>query len=211
MYNLLRLIILSVLVIPLFVSEALAQNFNAGMIVGISTTQVEGDLYGGFNKVGPMAGLFVYRHFSERSAAEMQLYYIQKGSRKNNNPAKGDIKFYLLRLNYIEVPLLYRYQQSDKLSFEVGPAFGTLISAYEEDENGETILEKPFNDFELSGQIGINYEIFTNLVLNTRASYSLIPVREPSARNTFRYFDQGQFNSVVSFAIKYEFGRGKTE
>ncbi|NNF01770.1 MAG: PorT family protein [Bacteroidia bacterium] len=202
------LILLLVLVIP---SDLFAQRFKSGAMLGISTSQVEGDLYSGFRKAGPLAGLYVYRSLSEKSIAELQIYFIQKGSRKNNDPANGDIKFYLLRLNYIEIPLLYRYQQSSKLSFEIGPAFGTLLSAYEEDENGETILEKPFNDFELSGQIGINYQLFANFILNTKVSYSLIPIREPSARNSFQYFDQGQFNSVIAFALKYEFGNGKTE
>ena len=210
--NLICRVYLLIAICALFsVSESKAQGFNSGVLIGISTSQVDGDLYGGFRKAGPMAGLFVNRYLSEKVAMELQMYYIQKGSRKNNDPANGDIKFYLLRLNYIEIPLLLHYQQSPKLSFEIGPALGVLLSTYEEDENGETAQEKPFNDFEFSGHAGISYKAFENFELNTRASYSLIPIREPSSTQVSQYFDRGQFNSVVSFALKYQFGKGKNQ
>ena len=35
-----------------------AQNFGGGLIAGVSTSQVAGDMLGGFNKIGLLAGVY---------------------------------------------------------------------------------------------------------------------------------------------------------
>ena len=92
--------------IPLF-----SQQFKAGALAGIATTQVDGDTYAGYNKAGLLAGGFVTHKFSPESkwSASFEIRYIQKGSRKVPHPDKGDFADYKLKLNYAEVPLLLKY------------------------------------------------------------------------------------------------------
>jgi len=103
------------------VAFGFAQKFNGGAMIGMAATQVAGDTYSGFNKAGPIAGFFVNLNASERSTFQLELFYIQKGSRKNADAVTGDYDSYLLRLNYIEMPLLYQLKFG-WFAIEAGPA-----------------------------------------------------------------------------------------
>jgi hypothetical protein len=181
-----------------------AQNFHAGLIAGISTTQVAGDQLSGFNKVGIIAGGFVNAKAGEKTSLQMEILFIQKGSRKpvdtdNNN------EFYVMRISYIEVPLLFKWQAAQKFNIEAGPSFGTLVFSEEEREWGvyEPII--PFKKFDLSGNIGLSYLLTDNLDVNVRLSNSVIPIRDFPQGYSFAFFDRGQYNTVLAFTLHYQF------
>lgn len=179
-----------------------AQQFNGTLIGGISTTQISGDQLAGFNKAGIVMGAGVSTSIGKDWEIEMQISYMQKGSRKNAQPDKNDFVYYLLRLNYIEVPLLFNYTQADKMRFEMGPALGVLLSSFEENQDGEYIGRTPFEDYDVSFNIGMMYSFVENLYINTRYSTSVLKVREHSSGSTDR-LNKGQYNSVLMFGLKY--------
>jgi hypothetical protein len=72
------------------------QRFNAGIKAGVSTTQVSGDTYSGYNKAGLVGGAFVRGIMNEKWTGQFEIMYIQKGSRHNGNPDKGD---YIIKVN----------------------------------------------------------------------------------------------------------------
>ena len=180
-----------------------AQNFHAGVIGGISTTQVAGDQLSGFNKAGLIAGCFVNRKLSEKTSLQMEIIFIQKGSRKPLDP--NDNTFYAMRLSYFEVPLLLKWQVAPKLNVELGPSFGVLVFSEEETEYGIYHSSLPFKKFDLSGNFGLTYPLTEKLLLNTRYSNSLIPIRDFPTGFSFAYFDRGQYNTVLSFTLQYQF------
>ena len=119
-----------------------AQQFKAGILGGIATTQVDGDTYSGYGKAGIFAGAFVTKQFlpSGKWSASFAITYLQKGSRKIPHPDKGDYADYLLKLDYAEVPLLVQYDfaVSDsagehKMNFALfgGIALGALVRSAE--------------------------------------------------------------------------------
>jgi hypothetical protein len=109
-----------------------SQDFNGGVLGGVNATQVFGDQWSGPNKAGLYLGVFVNRYFSNRSSVQMELDYIQKGSRKNPDASTGNYSTYLLRLNYIELPVLYKYDFAEKGTLETGLSLGVLVHSYEE-------------------------------------------------------------------------------
>lgn len=76
------------------------------MRVGVVGSQVDGDTYEGFNKAGITAGLFVNRKLSDLFSLQLEMNYIQKGSRK---PLDDNNTYYLMRVTYIEVPVLLQW------------------------------------------------------------------------------------------------------
>lgn len=183
-------------------SFAQEKEFKAGFILGLTASQISGDTHGGFHKPGPAAGAFTNFNFNEKTSGQLEILYIQKGSRNNINPEKGDYNFYLLRLNYIEVPVLLKYKHK-QFVFEAGPALGTLISFHEEDANGPVSFPLPFRRTELSGNIGVNYGFGERFYLNWRYSNSLLPVRGYSfGRFPYRY--GGQYNSLMTISLRYQ-------
>lgn len=179
-----------------------AQDFNGGVLGGIAMTQISGDNLSGFNKVGLYLGAYVNRDFSDRSSLQMELDFIQKGSRKNPNAKKNDYTTYLLRLNYIEIPVSYKYDFSKNGTLEAGLSLGVLVNSYEEANETTTISGGEFNRTDYSWHIGGYYTLMENLRINIRYSNSFIPVRDHSSGATDR-LNAGQYNSVLSAVFFY--------
>ena len=202
--NFKKIIFISIVFLS-FSGLSFSQRFKAGIIAGFTTSQVSGDQLSGFNKSGFEFGGLVSAPISEKFDLSFQIVFIQKGSKKPNNAAQGDYSYYRMSLNYIEVPVLFRYNFSKKFQFEAGPTFGKLVSSKEEDEHGEIPPVNEFKSFELGFMLGMNYMLFDNFYLNIGGSNSLLPIRESDIEGA-----RDQFNSVLMFSFKYVFDK-KTE
>ena len=176
-----------------------AQNFGGGLILGLSSSQVSGDKLGGFNKAGILAGVFAKKSISENLSIQMEITYIQKGSRNPDNTTPHEYD-----LDYVEIPLFLKYQTKYQLKIEAGFLTGILINQIEY-SNGmklTNISNGNFNKFDFGIGIGIDYSISEKLTLNSRISNTLFfsPTREYSVQT---FINRVNYNSVLSFAIHY--------
>ena len=110
-----------------------------------------------------------------------------------------------MRLNYIEVPVMFNYYPGKKWNIEAGLAFATLISAHEEDQFGEVKNAPPFHQNDYQVGIGGNYFISEHLSVNGRYTYSITSIRPKTANYDYFYFIGGQYNKVLAFALAYRF------
>ena len=205
--------------LSLSLSAALhAQHFQAGLNGGIATSQVHGDNLSGFNKAGVAAGGFVKRILNDKWDALFEINYVQKGSRKIPNPAKGDYRSYLLRLDYAEVPVVIRFKIQKQIALETGFAFAGLVR--EKEINNEinmiqTQQSAHFNKTDFSFIIGLNYLFKTNVDFIARYTNSFLPIREFSAGPVyyqnwfFNLFNRGFYNNVLTFTARYTFSPKK--
>ena len=177
-----------------------AQNFGGGLIAGASTSQVAGDLLGGFNKIGFLTGAYTSLNVKENISFQFEITYIEKGS-KNPNIHKKNIAE--ITLSYVEVPISINLQQKENLGVEVGilPAF--LIKVEMNDYFSEIEIDPAFEKYDFGVFAGINYHITDNIILNTRISNSIIPIR-PHVSGATNGWNKGQYNTVLSFAIHYK-------
>jgi len=178
-----------------------AQNFGGGLILGLSTSQVSGDNLGGFNKAGLLAGGFIDLLLSNTLKIQMEMTFIQKGS---NNPNMNKNSFSDISLSYIEIPLLLKHQQSRTIGIEGGIETSFLISASDNDLYGQISANstREFNTTDIGIFIGLDYFINTRLILNSRISNSILPIRAHASGTTFQ-LNKGQYNSVLSFSLHY--------
>ena len=183
--------------------------FKAGLKAGISTSQVHGDTYEGFHKFGFDGGATLNAKISEKWKAQFEILFIQKGSKFIGDANKGDMRFYLMQLNYIEVPILFQYQHK-KFVFEIGPGIGYLISSKEYDQYGEVINGIPFYSTEISGSVGISFLVYKNIGINWRFTNSITPIRN-FASGASTVGNPGQRNNVLAFTLTYTFGNATTE
>ena len=181
--------------------NAQAQNFGGGIILGLSTSQVSGDHLGGFNKAGILIGGFVNLQLSNTIKGQMEMTFIQKGS---NNPKMNKNGITDISLSYVEIPLLLKYQQSSTITIEGGVETAFLISSSDNDIYGKLSSNKTreFNTTDIGVFIGVDYSINPRLVLNSRISNSILPIRTHASGATFQ-LNKGQYNSVLSFALHY--------
>ena len=116
-----------------------AQKFEGGVMLGLVGSQVAGDLYSGYNKAGINAGGWISLSVGVRSKLQMELGYIQKGSRENPDYERNKFDSYLMRLGYVNMRFLYIIQYNELLSFEAGLSPNFLIHSNEKFNGYETV------------------------------------------------------------------------
>jgi hypothetical protein len=195
----------------IFLTQTRAQDFYAGPIIGASFTQVDGDTYEGYEKAGLVLGGFVGRQISPLWKAQLDILYIQKGSRKKPDLERNIDADYLIDLNYIQFPLTLRLT-TGQFSFEGGLSIASLLW-FNEKVYGEHIPDKdqvPFKPMEIASILGIGYHLTERLMINVRYSYSINRIREPYNGDIPIYNPHwhkrrpGQYNDVVAFSVYYD-------
>ena len=191
------------------ISTFAQKRFRAGVKLGISTSQVDGDTYGGYHKAGIAGGIFVTGKLSEKWTAQLEMMYIQKGAKHTGDRDNGDYSFYMAQLNYLEVPVLFQYHQK-KFAIEVGASFGYLMNEHEYTDFADLTGVRPHNKTDGDYNLGISYAIIKNLNLNWRYSYSFISIRD-YVSGAKRWYNPGERNNVLAFSLTYTFGSGNEE
>ena len=159
--------------------SATAQQFQGGVAGGLVGSQVAGDTYSGFNKAGIYASLWVRLGLSDRT-------------------------FYLMRLDYIEMPFLYQLQLKSKIRLEVGPSFSLLLHSHEERDYLGIDYGK-FNLINPSFMAGIGYPLGEKLSVHFRMNSSMLSIRkDPANGAVYRFFDHGQYNDCLLFFVSYK-------
>lgn len=187
-----------------------AQQFKGGIVAGVAGTQVKGDGLSGYNKAGIVFGPYVNLELSDKVSMQMQLEYYQKGSRGNPD-STNYFQSYLLRLNYMQIPVTVQYRYNENFGLEAGLSYGVLIHDYEE-INGSTnfIAQYPWEDDDLSFVLGAHWYLTDVITAEFEFSHSLMYVRE-NVKGVTTFFNKGEYHNVIHLAIQYQirnlFGR----
>ena len=179
------LLLLFLAFFPLILSAQ--HRFRAGAVLGLTASQIDGDLSAGYNKLGLQGGLRVIARLKGRMEASMEILYSQRGCQNELIPSDSDPNPFALTLSYIEVPLQWHYKDwlvefDDskfnyyKAAFNAGLSYGRLFGSKVDDDfnwlNGVApdYLEK--ND--LSLVIGANFFANRHLGFTFRWNRSLV-------------------------------------
>lgn len=183
---------------------SVAQRFEGGVLAGINASQVDGDTYYGYNKPGIVAGAYVLNNSTQNVFAGMEIKFSQKGSRKNPDAKTGDQTMYVMRLNYVDMPVYLGFRTTDKTSILAGLSAGYLIKGTEYNNDGAFVKEDqhPFNKFDLNGMLGFRFQLNSRLSVDLRGAYSLLPVRN-SPGNVLWYWKDNQFNNLITTNLLY--------
>lgn len=178
-----------------------AQTFGGGFFAGLSASQLDGDRSSGYHKAGLAFGIYTNAKLNKYVDAQMELKYIQKGSKWES---EDQSVFYQSKLNYIELPVFLKYRFLGRFSANLGVSAGYLQKATEDkDRIGDEPADPPFDPFELSGLAGVEYQIIENLYFNVRFNYSILAVRDHPGDQSF-FLNRGQYNNVLTFAVYYQ-------
>lgn len=118
------------------------QRFKAGVIAGVTASQIDGDASAGFHKVGLQGGLRGIVILKPRQEASVEILFTQRGSR--NQPDYPPV--FSTTLNFVEVPIQWHYrdwaangdlENPDffRVYFNVGLSYARLLS-YVDDSDG---------------------------------------------------------------------------
>lgn len=195
----------------LSISTASAQQFNAGLKLGINANQINGDNMAGFNHIGFNGGMFVNYQFNNKWDAGFEMLFSQKGSRGVRSATSRDSGLWFkLTLNYVEVPLMVSYYVSPKFKIMAGPGVGYLISSTEHDTAGNGWSVNFIKKVELNFTVGAAYFVTPRFALFARYTNSILPIGK--TENYAYYFGHqigGLTNLNASFGIYYNFLKPK--
>lgn len=182
--------------------------FILGFNIGFNSTQVSGDDLAGFDQFGGYGGLSISRKINEDSFWQFQIAFSQKGSRKPSDP-NGNNSIYVIRLNYIDVPIIYTTPIAKKwfnnILLELGVVNSYLINYTERNTLGNVFPVRPFDKYELSGMMGMGYEMKKNIHFTLRYYNSILPIRNHQSNATYLW-NRGQYNSVAQLSFTYFLG-----
>ncbi len=193
--------------------EEVPRTFYGGLLVGTNLSQVDGDAYAGYHKVGLNVGGIVYTRLGEHLAASLEILFSQKGSRGHQDQQVGNtaafITGYRIDLNYAEVPIMLNYFDRRRSHFGAGFSYSQLISGEEKIQvtQGTQTTELdasayPFKKSDVNFLLSGNLHLVKGLFLNARFQYSLLPIRKDHYPGIGR---AEQYNNLWAVRLMYLF------
>lgn len=102
-------ILLFLFVFFIGVADISAQNaprrFGAGLVAGLTASQIDGDISAGYHKVGLQGGLRATTRLGLKQSASFEILYSQRGCRNQPNI----FPLFSTTLHYLEVPIQWHY------------------------------------------------------------------------------------------------------
>lgn len=198
--------------LSLFSFKATAQSFNAGLIVGPTFCQVDGDHYAGFHQLGFTAGAYANLPLDDFFAVQMELKYSLLGAHSSDKEVN---EFYYnpysLRLHYAEIPIMLQYNLGnfrvggrplDFLTLEAGVSADVRLKATEDVDADYQVTTSRWNLFSATANAGVHVAFNDHLGIGARFMYSAIPCR--FSGNPGWFYNQ-YYNKVVQITLTYNF------
>ncbi|MBJ7880079.1 porin family protein [Gelidibacter salicanalis] len=182
-----RILIVAVLTILGFSDYSNAQEINFGAKAGLNITNLNGGHTEGDHSIGFHLGFiseFIFRR--GRFGVQPEFLYSSQGSKARDG--------YKTTLDYVSVPLLFKFFPIKALSFEAGPQASFLVNDKREfSDDLETETETGAENFDLGVNLGLGYQLKYNLFVQARYHYGIKKVLGDL------------HNSVFQFSLGYKF------
>ena len=201
MKNLVKSIVI-ILVFSSICPRVVAQTFKSEIILGLNASQVDGDNFGGFNKVSFNAGFGIIRELNEKWFYRLQILYARKGSASSSR----DFFFFRFRVNYLEVPVLFHYQFFEgRLSAGAGLSPGYLLGANLDNGSGFGETTDSYRRIDVPYQFVVRYQLSDKISTEIRWSRSLFSYRRTNVSLPGSIFSGvGVFNRSIYLHLNIE-------
>lgn len=185
--------------ITLFSSAKAQVSF--GVKAGGALTSIPGS-YSGDSKFGVYGGIAAGIALKKGFSLHAELYYSQQGNKlevQNTDQWGNDIGKAKLtyRLNYINLPVLIRYELPKGFFAETGLQAGVLANARVKGAGGSTDIKDSYESFDLSLPFGLGFTFKNGLGANLRYNAGLT--------NIYKVKIVKPHNSVVQLGLFYNF------
>ena len=199
-----RLFIVFIAVFALF-GKAQAQSFNAGVIAGATFCQVDGEEYAGFHQLGFTVGPYANLPFGDYFSGQMELKYSLLGAHSSDKEVREyGYNSYSLRMHYVEIPLMLRYNLGvfhvNFITLEAGASIDVLMRATEDVNSDFQVTTRRWSRISATANAGIHFDIAKNFGIGARFMYSVAPCRFTG--NPGWFYNQ-YYNKVIQITLTY--------
>lgn len=189
------------------------QRFGAGLIAGVTASQIDGDESAGYNKLGLQAGARGIVRLGKKTDGSVEILYSQRGAKSRFVKDRYDPSVFAIRLNYIEIPVQWHYKdwlvegedgEPDwyKASFNIGLMYARYMGLGK--SNGELSgLDIVALDYlkknDVSFVVGANLMTSPHFGFTFRYFRSLFSMYDP------RDYDPAPYqNSLISHGLQFQ-------
>ena len=175
-----------------------AQKFTFGPKVGYNNAKLEGkswrDFHESNSKNGFHVGAFAEIRFN-KFAIQPEVYYSSAGGKWKATIKNTTIE-HDFNLEYVNVPLMFKYYLTNGIAIEAGPQAGFLTDSKMKFSDLDPNSAK-FNDFDFSVNIGLSINLPLHLMLSARYNAGLTNVVDNP--------DVDWKNRVMQLSVGYRF------
>lgn len=195
------------IILLLLAFTSYSQKFQGGFFAGLSTSQIDGDAQSGYNMSGLNLGFFTQTKIGKNSDLRLELAFLQKGAKEDINDSTGCGNCFRLKLNYIEVPLIYILNWKN-FYFEAGLGADILVSKNESNIGGTFDSDVNYKELSMMLLFGVGYNFNDNFGLTLRTNNSVTPISDIVAAgqtpSIVALGGYGMRNDVLTFALVYK-------
>ena len=190
--------------------------FSGGLVAGANFTQVDGDYFAGYRKIGLNAGAIVYAQVAKHVALSMEILYSQKGSKSDGpqfSPGLSSLLIlkYGITANYAEIPIMINYFDKHKSHIGIGVSYGRLVNINESITTDSLSTVKtidlgaiyPFKKEDFNFVAGAQLHLIKGLYLNIRFQYSINPIRSGADLPPIQFARADQYNNLWVVRVMY--------
>jgi outer membrane immunogenic protein len=153
-------------------------------------------------KPGLQAGIFYDIPLSNDVIFSPQLLYTQKGGEVNNGDIFGVKYSSTIKIDYLDIPLLFAYKAAPKFRIYAGPQVSLLLSQKSSiTVNGQTTVNSQKSMFKstlVGANLGLGYDITD--IFNINANYVI-----DLSHTGKKQYDEGERNSGFIFTLGARF------
>jgi opacity protein-like surface antigen len=193
-----------------------AQRFTGKLIAGINGSQIDGDNFSGFNQGGLLAGFGAAFTIDEHWSVGPEFLYSMKGSRTTLEQMEElGLPRIIYKLNYFDVPVIATYAVKPGFRCMAGLSVNYLLVAKIDNGGNLGFVDRRdlFKNFDYQCLLGMEYEIFDNVWLQGRWSYSIVSTNAVGTNN-FSFpsgIRGGYFNNLLQFSLRFDMLRGESQ
>ena len=163
-----KIIFLSLMV--LFTAKSLSQGVDLGIKVGANFATLT-ELPNVDTRTGLSFGAFFTIKFNDKIAIQGDVLYSQQG-------AEFDLD--KVDLDYVNVPIVFKYYLVKRLNLHVGPQFGFLVSDFDASE-----FEDSYESTDVSGVVGLGLDLPLGFRVDGRYNFGLTEFLPDVKNNVF--------------------------
>lgn len=162
-------LLFTLIVTTLATTGLFAQGFSGGLKGGLNLSSQDIEpLAETKMKVGFHVGAFGTYLFNENMGLQAEILYSAQGSTIDEDGADATVN-----VDYVTVPVLFRYNINETFHLHAGPQFGFLIKA-EAKGDGDTVdLDEYFTGTEIAGAVGAGVDLPIGLGFGARYVFGL--------------------------------------
>ena len=183
-----------VAVIALFSFMGVNAQTSFGAKAGLNSATLIGDIDGNKSLIGFNVGVFAEITLADSFYLQPELFYSTQGTEdyryiSNNLPFVDK-----LNLDYINLPIMFKYDVANRFYLEAGPQVGFLVSA----ERGDVDVKDDFESVDFGANFGLSYGFTDKIFAQARYNIGLSDIDKSELNDKVS-------NAVMSFSLGYKF------